>query len=177
MKSQKIISTPEPCTKPSTLLHESLKMRYLLLIALLFSIFPAAAVATDEAEMTPEEVIRFTNQERVKRGLQPLMVSPHLSRAAQAKASDMMKAQYYGHAKWERFIRVSGYDYCMAGENLAMNFTEPRELVEAWMHSSEHRDNLLKSGYREIGVAVVRGRYKTVEDATFVVQMFGARCR
>lgn len=106
-----------------------------------------------------------------------MAVSPQLSRAAEAKAYDMMREQYYGHAQWERFIRVSGYNYCLAGENLAMNFTEPHELVEAWMHSSAHRDNLLKSGYREIGVAVVRGRYKSIEDATFVVQMFGARCR
>lgn len=151
--------------------------RSILLLALLFSIFPLTAIATDEAGLTPEEVVRFTNQERVRRGLQPLAVSAQLSRAAQAKASDMMNEQYYGHAEWERFIRVSGYNYCLAGENLAMNFTEPREVVEAWMHSSEHRDNLLKSSYREIGVAVVRGRYKTVEDATFVVQMFGARCR
>jgi uncharacterized protein YkwD len=155
----------------------SVSMRYLLLIALSFSLFPTAAVATDESAMTPEEVVYFTNQERVKRGLQPLALSTQLSRAAAAKASDMMKEQYYGHAQWERFIRVSGYNYCLAGENLAMNFTDSREVVTAWMRSSEHRDNLLKSGYREIGVAVVRGRYKTIEDATFVVQMFGSRCR
>lgn len=152
-------------------------MRYLLLITLLFTLLPVSAIATHEAEITPEEVICFTNRERVKRGLMPLEVNAQLTRAASAKAEDMMESQYYGHAEWERFIRGAGYNYCLAGENLAMNYTDAGELVDAWMGSQDHRYNLLKAGYDEIGVAVVRGRYKTVEEATFVVQMFGARCR
>ena len=152
-------------------------MRYLLLITLLLTLLPVAGSATDEAGITPEEVIYFTNQERVKRGLTPLEVNPQLSRAASDKAADMMESQYYAHAEWERFIREAGYNYCLAGENLAMNYTDADELVDAWMGSTDHRYNLLKAGYNEIGVAVIRGRYKTVEDATFVVQMFGARCR
>lgn len=148
-----------------------------LLLALLLSLIPVSAIATGEAELSPAEVIRLTNQERVKRGLEPLRIDPQLSRAAEAKARDMMAAQYYDHAQWQRFIRTSGYNYCSAGENLALNFTDASELVNAWLGSPAHRDNLLKSRYREIGVAVVRGRYKTVEDATFVVQFFGARCR
>jgi len=152
-------------------------MKYLLVIALLFSLHPVAPIATDEAEITPEEVIYFTNQARLEKGLPRLVVDEQLSRAASAKAEDMMAAQYYGHGQWEKFIRESGYNYCQAGENLAMNYTEAGELVQAWMGSADHRNNLLKARYREIGVAVVRGRYKTIEDATFVVQMFGARCR
>ncbi|HEX8176504.1 MAG TPA: CAP domain-containing protein [Pyrinomonadaceae bacterium] len=152
-------------------------MRALLLIALSFMLLPVAASATDEAGITPDEVIYFTNQKRVERGLTPLEVSPELSRAASAKARDMIESQYYAHAEWERFIRVAGYSYCLAGENLAMNYTDAGELVDAWMGSPDHRYNLLKAGYNEIGVAVVKGRYKTVEEATFVVQMFGARCR
>lgn len=152
-------------------------MKYLLLLALLFSLLPVSAVATDEGSLTPAEVIRFTNQERVKRGLPPLAIDPQLTSAAEAKARDMMEAQYYDHAQWERFIRTSGYNYCSAGENLALNYTDAGELVTDWLGSPRHRDNLLKSSYREIGVAVVRGRYKTIEDATFVVQFFGARCR
>jgi uncharacterized protein YkwD len=151
-------------------------MRPLLIIALLFLSPAVHAVATDGAQLTPEAVIHFTNQARSEKGLPPLVVSERLNRAAAAKAKDMMAQQYYGHGSWERFIRVEGYNYCLAGENLALNHTEAPELVEAWMGSPEHRDNLLKARYREIGVAVIRGRYKTIEDATFVVQMFGARC-
>lgn len=148
-----------------------------LTLPLLFGLPSLTAVAADEAEITPEQVIYFTNQERLKRGLTPLEVNPRLSRAAADKAADMLESQYYGHAEWERFIRGAGYSYCLAGENLALNYTDAFELVDAWMGSSEHRYNLLKPGYDEIGVAVIRGRYKTIEDATFVVQMFGARCR
>lgn len=152
-------------------------MRWLLLIALSLTLLPAAATATDDAEITPEEVVLFTNRARAEKGLPPLEVSPELSRAASAKARDMIESQYYAHAEWERFIRGAGYNYCLAGENLALNYTDADELVDAWMDSPDHRHNLLKSGYDEIGVAVVKGRYKTIEEATFVVQMFGARCR
>lgn len=160
---------------PTHLLRRALTAA--LIFPLLFGLLPLVAIADEDAEITPEQVIHFTNQERLKRGLAPLEVNPQLSRAAADKAQDMLKAQYYGHAEWERFIRGAGYNYCLAGENLAMNYTDAFELVDAWMGSPEHRYNLLKAGYNEIGVAVIRGRYKTVEDATFVVQVFGAKCR
>src|SRR5262249_8899486 len=47
-------------------------------------------------------------------------------------------------------------------------------VVDAWMASPSHRDNLMKPTYREVGFAVVNGNLLG-EDTTLVVQMFGTK--
>jgi len=71
------------------------------------------------------------------------------------------------------FIKSSGYTYALAGENLAKNFTDSGGVVNAWMASPTHRDNILKSGYRDVGFAIVNGVLNG-EETTLVVQMFGS---
>jgi uncharacterized protein YkwD len=146
-----------------------------VLLLFLFILLMPSAVSSEEATITPESVIQMTNQERAARGLPALTVSESLTRAAEAKAKDMLRREYFAHAQWEGFIRRAGYFYCSAGENLGLNQTEAGELVGEWMASPTHRANLLKSRYREIGVAIVRGNYKGF-DVTIIVQMLGARC-
>lgn len=146
------------------------------LVLLLLLPLTVAAVKEDETAISPEQIIERTNRERVSRGLPTLVVSEKLSQAAQAKAQHILRRQYFSHEGWESFIRQSGYNYCSAGENLGLNHTETDEVVQAWMDSPSHRANLLKRKYNEIGVAVVRGNYKGIEDAVIIVQMFGCRC-
>ena len=47
------------------------------------------------------------------------------------------------------------------GENLAWgagaNRSSPRGIVAAWMESPPHRQNILDSRFREIGIGVVEG--------------------
>jgi uncharacterized protein YkwD len=136
----------------------------------------AQAVNQEEVPITPGQVIQRTNQERVARNLAPLVANEKLNKAAYAKALYILHRQRFSHDGWESFIRQSGYNYCSAGENLGLNQTQASEVVEAWMMSPSHRANLLKGKYREIGVAVVRGKYKSINDATIIVQMFGSRC-
>lgn len=119
-----------------------------------------------------------TNAERAKLGLPILTLNSQLSAAAAAKAADMFRYGYWAHTSpqgktpWE-FITGSGYRYTLAGENLAKNFSTSRGVVDAWMASPTHRDNIVKQGYREIGFAVVNGVLNG-EETTLVVQMFGS---
>lgn len=147
-------------------------MKFLLLLLLL----PLPPSDGPEVTINPESVVQLSNEERRARRLPALTVSERLTEAARAKAEDMMRHQYFKHALWESFIRRSGYRYCLAGENLGLAHTTSAEVVQAWMESPSHRDNLLKGTYREIGVAVVRGTYKGIKDVTITVQMFGAKC-
>jgi uncharacterized protein YkwD len=154
-------------------------MKFLTLLLLLMPLPPQPAPPrADGLEVTinPDSVVQLSNEERRARSLPALTVSEQLTRAARAKAEDMMRRQYFRHALWESFIRRSGYRYCLAGENLGLAHTTSAEVVQAWMDSPSHRENLLKGTYREIGVAVVRGRYKGIEEVTITVQMFGTRC-
>lgn len=130
-----------------------------------------------DSSITVEEVVSLTNQERVQLDLEPLVLNPVLSQAALAKAQDMMTDQYWSHTApdgtepWH-FFQVAGYDYNVAGENLARDFSNSQAMTRAWMNSPTHRDNIINNRYQEIGVAVIDGNLMGTET-TLVVQLFG----
>jgi hypothetical protein len=130
------------------------------------------------SDISVSEVIRLTNQERAKSGLTQLQINSELSNAAAGKARDMFEKQYWSHTSpsgtepWD-FITGAGYSYRVAGENLARDFSNTSSMVQAWMTSPTHRDNIMHPRYQEIGIAVVNGSLDGVET-TLVVQMFGA---
>ncbi|MCL4359745.1 CAP domain-containing protein [Patescibacteria group bacterium] len=125
-----------------------------------------------------DALLADTNAAREANGLQPLSINGELDNAAAAKAQDMFANNYWAHQSpegktpWD-FIVGSGYSYALAGENLAKNFSTSQAVVDAWMASPSHRENMLKTGYRDIGFAVVNGTLNG-EETTLVVQMFGA---
>lgn len=131
------------------------------------------------SNITPERVIELTNQKRAELGLSPLKQNSLLSEAARRKAGDMFAFNYWAHNSpsgrdpWSFFKEV-GYKYRYAGENLARDFQDPESVVQAWMNSPSHRENIVNGKYQEIGVAVVDGSLLGVET-TLVVQLFGSQ--
>ena len=129
------------------------------------------------SEITATKVFYLTNQERAKKGLPELKLNSTLSASAQAKAQDMFTKNYWAHnapdgtSPWN-FFKQAGYQYTVAGENLAKDFYDTESMLNAWMKSPTHRDNILHSKYQEIGIAVVNGRLSGM-DTTLVVQHFG----
>lgn len=125
----------------------------------------------------PAVVVDLTNSERSQNQVAPLVRSDVLDRAAQQKAEHMARQQYFAHyspdgvSPWYWFEEV-GYTYAHAGENLAIHFTDSTEVVEAWMHSPAHRQNIVGQQYTEIGVGTAKGKYEGY-DTVFVVQLFG----
>lgn len=131
------------------------------------------------SNISVEKVIELTNLKRQERGLPALAVNSKLSQAAGKKAEDMFANNYWAHNSptgkqpWSFFKEV-GYQYTFAGENLARDFMESSEVVEAWMNSPSHRDNIVNSNYQEIGLAVVNGTINGAQT-TLVVQLFGTQ--
>ena len=129
------------------------------------------------SSITPAQVVDQTNQQRIGVGLPALTLNAALSQAALAKAQDMMTNQYWAHTSpsgtppWT-FIKQAGYQYSVAGENLARDFGDTGSMMGAWMVSATHRANIMNSRYSEIGIAVVDGNLQGY-DTTLVVQMFG----
>ncbi|MBA3284597.1 MAG: CAP domain-containing protein, partial [Nitrosopumilus sp.] len=127
--------------------------------------------------MSITKLYDLTNQEREKAGLQPLTYNDKLAQAAQQKANDMFAKNYWAHYgpnnenPWQ-FILGAGYDYEYAGENLAKNFLFSKGVVDAWMNSPTHKENMVRKEYTDIGFAVVNGMLNG-EETTLVVQMFG----
>jgi len=122
-------------------------------------------------------LVEQTNGERNKDSLRELAVNATLEKAAQLKANDMAEKGYFAHntpdgkTPWY-FFREAGYDYAAAGENLAVNFIDSRDVTDSWMRSPTHRANILNGNYTEIGIATAVGTYKG-KSAIFVVQEFG----
>ena len=126
-----------------------------------------------------ESVLQLTNEQRINNGLSPLVADSQLNNAAQLKAADMFKHNYWAHISptgvqpWS-FFNMAGYTYSYAGENLARDFDDSNSVVIAWMNSPGHRENILNVKYQDIGLAVVNGTLDGVET-TLVVQEFGSR--
>lgn len=129
------------------------------------------------SSITPQSVLDGINAKRLDAGLPTLDLNPQLNQAATMKASDMFTLNYWAHNNpngrepWD-FIKNTGYRYRYAGENLARDFGDTNSLVDAWMASPTHRDNIVNPRYQEIGIAVVNGTLQGVET-TLVVNLFG----
>lgn len=129
------------------------------------------------ANISQKKITELTNKEREKKGLPPVVENEALDRAAELKAQNMFAENYWAHfapsgkTPWD-FILGAGYKFTFAGENLAKNFYTSEEVVNAWMQSPTHRDNLLNPNYRDIGIAVVEGVLNG-QKTTLVVQEFG----
>lgn len=135
---------------------------------------PTAQVAAVNAG----EVIALTNGEREGKGIATLVRNPQLDRAAQMKAEDMAKKGYYAHVSPEGvtpmyWVDQAGYRYLAIGENLVVQRTDAKQVVDAFMGSPGHRANILRKDFTEIGVGVAKGTYKG-KDTTFTVQIFAA---
>ena len=165
-------------------LHLSSISTYIVLLLLFQGILTGVAKFKPEilgyaTNITVTDLLNDTNAERAKNGASPLTLNDKLTAAAQAKAADMFVHQYWAHTSpqgrdpWS-FITAAGYNYLYAGENLARDFADSASVVQAWMNSPSHRENLVNPRYLEVGFAVVNGKYNNYET-TLVVQMFGTR--
>lgn len=129
------------------------------------------------AHITTEELLTITNQKRVENGLSPLQLNEELSFAAQFKAKDMFAKNYWAHSAPDGvtpwfFIKKVGYEYTYAGENLARGFNQSSDIINAWMASPSHRENMLSKNYEDIGFAFMEGELNG-QKTILVVEMFG----
>lgn len=102
----------------------------------------------------------LTNLERSVANVKELRYSFVLSKAAQGKADDMASRHYFAHAyadePFYRFLQAEKINYSKAGENLATNFLSASVMVDAWLNSPGHRQNLLNKDYTEIGIGIAK---------------------
>ena len=123
------------------------------------SLWSNGNVLGDRSNLTSSYLLQETNTDRAKEQKAPLELDAQLSAAAQAKAEDMAKKNYWAHnspdgkTPWS-FIGASGYQYQSAGENLAYGFSDASGVVNGWMNSAEHRENILNDSYKHVGFGV-----------------------
>lgn len=154
-----------------------------LVIMLAVSIFAIqnfsehGSVLGKKTDITRAQLLASTNQTRLASKAHALSLNAELNQAAEAKAANMFNEQYWAHVSpsgntpW-KWIDESGYAYAYAGENLAKGFVSADGVVTAWMHSPEHRANLLKPEYQHAGFAVKKGTLHG-KETTLVVALYG----
>lgn len=130
------------------------------------------------ANLNQQEIISFTNKQRQNNELDDLKENYYLNLSAEEKVDDMFKNQYFAHDSLSGegagdLAKEAGYEFLLIGENLAMgNFENVKELVDAWMASPGHRENILNKSYQEIGVAAKKGMFNG-KEIWMAVQHFG----
>lgn len=134
-----------------------------------------------------ELVLCLHNEERVRQGLPALETEPRLQDAAQRHAEDMVARRFFSHdtpegLRPEDRALNAGYPtkHYSSGENLAWGTgleAAPVEVVDGWMHSPGHRENILRNAFTQMGVGVVAGVPETPKDplpgATYAVSFGG----
>ncbi len=106
------------------------------------------------------QVVKLTNLHRQQAGLQPLRVNATLNTAAYAHSLDMATQDFFSHVGSDgstvfNRLDTAGYSYATAGENIAAGFTTAKTVVEAWMNSPTHRQNILTPFVEEVGIGYV----------------------
>jgi len=109
------------------------------------------------------------NQQRATNGLGALAESSVLDSSATKQSTDMVDHGFFDHVSptagdLVTRMRHGGYiaagETWSVGENVAWGqaiLASPARTIDDWMHSPEHRANILKPGFREVGVGVVPG--------------------
>jgi hypothetical protein len=167
--------------KAKILHHSSLSKLVIFLlvvqVALTFFTRVKPGVLGYASNIGVDEILNLTNKQREGQGLGDLSFNPTLADSARRKASDMFAKNYWAHnapdgtSPWAFFKQVN-YNYLYAGENLARDFNDSTAVVQAWMDSQTHKENIMSPRYSEIGIAVVNGILNG-QETTLVVQHFG----
>ena len=119
-----------------------------------------------ESFLTAAGIVKWTNSQREEYGLPPLKENSKLNDSAAMKAKDMLTKQYFDHVSLsgeevDDLAEAADYRFVIIGENLALgNFQDDEILVQGWMDSPGHRQNILNQKYQEIGTAVLQGEFE-----------------
>ena len=127
----------------------------------------------DNMKTIEQQVIDLVNMQRSYYKLPALKENGELSRVAQYKSQDMINRNYFGHQSWTygspfNMMKNFGLRFSAAGENIAYGQQTPQAVMNAWMNSAGHRNNMLNRVYNQIGVGVAKASNGTL----YWTQMF-----
>jgi len=147
-------------------------------ILLLAAVAASLALPAFAAEITRDNVLQAMNTYRAEQGLPPLKFDARLQKATDDRMRDMEELEYWAHESPDgrspfSWLRAESYDFSFAGENLACGFETNEVLVQSWMESPGHRDNIMSPEYTECGITIIDGSTRGRAAGKSVVVMFG----
>ena len=130
------------------------------------------------------EIVRLTNEARARNGLRPVTASVQLATAAEQHSSEMLSLSYFSHTSPTPGLTnpkdratTAGVRASRVSENLFEADGYPLDslapvVVDAWLNSSGHRENLLDPNVTHVGLGV-----SVLDGKISVTQMFGSGVR
>lgn len=112
---------------------------------------------TDKYEEYAKQVFDIVNNEREAAGLSKLVYRTDAQAAADIRAKEIVTS--FSHTRPNgtscfTALKETGVSYKMAGENIASGYRTPQEVMNGWMNSQGHRENILKENFTGISVGV-----------------------
>ncbi len=105
-------------------------------------------VLTDEIK----DVLAHVNAARTEIGLPELVWNEELAKAADIRAKEI--EQIFSHVRPDGSEWWTVNEEVIYGENIARGYQNADSVMEAWMKSSEHKDNILYASFQTIGIAL-----------------------
>ena len=138
------------------------KQKVISILILWFSVITLSAQSYTQEQ---QQVLQIVNQERKNAGRKPVRLNPYLNAAALAHSEDMKNNDFFSHtgsdgSSFGQRAQRAGYEGSPRGENIAWGYSSPSDVMQGWMTSPGHRNNILGNGHNEMGIAKV-GRYWT----------------
>jgi len=156
--------------------HKTLAIaRSLALTSLGLALLPGASFARDPFDSAGEkQLVELINQERVREGLQPLVVDERLTQAARKHTELMVKNKALSHQfDGEPSPQMRFVDENLRADRLAENVALEMDVAGAHavlMNSPPHRANILSPSYNAVGVGVMHSG-----DLLYVTEDFAQR--
>lgn len=139
---------------------------------------PPKSVLSYATSTSSATLLEETNGQRAENDAKILRLDESLSAAAQLKARDMAKRNYWSHVTpdnkqpWH-FIDKTGFKYSQAAENLAYGFNSSEDTVNGWMNSPQHRKVMLDNNLTDVGFGIANARnYQDHGPETIVVAIY-----
>jgi uncharacterized protein YkwD len=126
-----------------------------------------------------QEVLDLVNEIRAKEKLPVLKPHAILFSVARAHAVNQGKQKKVEHmldgkAPWDR-VEDAGYDYATCNENVAwLPKWSAKELVDGWMNSKVHRDNILGKKFKETGIGIFEDKEKG-KGGFYIAEVFASQ--
>lgn len=127
------------------------------------SYFNQVTAGLADIDAVTQQMLNLVNAERSKRGVSPLVLNALLQKSTQNHTDDMLERSYYSHETPEGKtvldrVRVVGYTPQAVGENIAKGQLSVEEVMQGWIDSKEHLDNIIDPDFTEIGFGVSFGK-------------------
>ena len=108
------------------------------------------------------KVFEIVNQERIKAGVKPLKFNNDMYKAAMVRAKECDESFSHDRPNGTSCftaLKEAGVKYLSAGENIAMGYRTPADVMKGWMNSEGHRNNILNPNFTDFACGVYKSGY------------------